>query len=98
MPDSFPFSERQLDVYDRFYDLSDSFVIGFGPRNVWLTQQEYGGVHEISDVVDGVYVNGIEKQDLDYKEVQVLAAIALINASEFKAAEVISPGDRSYDG
>ncbi len=93
-----PLSPDQLDIYGKFRALADNFVVEFDTGDVCLEEHEYSGVDRIFDAVDAVYEEGKDDMGLDYKEIQVLAAIAVVSGAEFKIADPMPPGDRSYGG
>ncbi len=84
------------EAYDKFYDLAEDFVVKFGASSVGLSSERHNGTDRIYDEVDGVYVDAM-RAGLKYKEVQVLAAIALVNASEVQILGKMPPDHRSYD-
>ena len=90
-------SQDRLYIYEKLHSLAENLVVGFDDRKIWLTEHEDSGVNQIFDVVDDVYAEGKEDMGLDYQDVQILAAIAVIRASEFKAADDMSPGDGRFD-
>ena len=95
MPSPF-LPDRAAKTFAGFNDLTDDFVIAFDPTTVGLLTEKDNGEHRIYDIVDDVYVEGV-KAGLGYREVQVLAAMALIHGSETQTVTTILPGDRRPD-
>lgn len=88
--------DRCSGTYDRLYGLAKEFTVEFGTSAVRLASEKHNGTDRIYNDVDDAYVEGVGT-GLEYDEVQVLAAIAVIKASEFDVPEDTLRTDRSFD-
>jgi hypothetical protein len=95
MPSPIPRQQWQ-GTYGKLHDLAGNFSVEFDAGKSRLQSEMHNGKDRIYDRIDGVYEEAVEA-GLDYQAVQVLSAIAVIEASEFNPSGDMLPADRSVD-